>query len=885
MEYMKISRTAHKSKPVGKEIALLNKELVETKNVSLSPKELADSVGQGHTVVLGNFEGERKVGNFISTKYLGIDIDDSDVTLEETLSHLESLELTPSVSYYSFSADVTQGKHNHRVFIELDKEVDLREFKLLQLGLMKLIPYCDPACKDGVRIFFGTNSGANHEDEPVEVSHLLYLIKKHFAELDNSTGKKTSETKAFAQAVGIEVINGQLNMGTELESVKWTVSLEEAKSFTKSTRTGVTYKKSPLVKQTIKRELREIDLDSLSEMFPLLEDFFVGNHWATFPEILMIASNLAFIKGGIKKLHETIDNFEFYDNEVHNKDYYHFMIDDFLNRYPEPNPMRWVGDFMQYQNLGINLLVAWDNGKGSIVRIEKEVEKMEIEVAQDLLNEHFRQVLEADGGVHVIKVPTGLGKTEGIVNGLYDGKTVIAFPTHKLIEEVGSRFMTAWTLGHTPTLPAVAKERPTHLLPLPEQEQIKRLQKAGDTQGASKLFSKAVTKHSLRSVPEISEYYKSLSSQRKSQVVLTTHKQALEQQVIDSLNPDLVIIDEDPLMTLFDSVEINISDIENLMHLVDKLPNSYYMVAWLKGLVSTIREAQGVQTESILRMDGTKFVGAIHKVPEVNFAHASLVKKVSEFIVENKLKVSTPVLKLLEGGYFTLNVNVSYSKSDNKAQVAVAESIVLVKKPKLPKAKKVVIFSATANERVYSEAFEGCKFYEIGEVANQGQVVQVHDYNTSKGRIKASEQDIELILEQEGIDTIITFKDSQLFKGMKKPAYLGNTQGYDFLKGNSLAVAGTFNLPEGIYNLLGYAISETLPSHMNNHTVIVNGFRLKLFTFDEGFHRELHKMFIEQELVQAVGRARTLRTDAKVILFSHYPIKQADVHLLDGTKL
>ena len=144
-----------------------------------------------------------------------------------------------------------------------------------------------------MRIFYGTNKPVQVVGGTVEVSHLLYLIKKFFYELDSKV--KTQETRAFAQQVGVEVINGQLALGTDIEDVKWTVTVEEAKGLTKSTTRGTTtYKKSKLVSKKVKREQKQINLDDLALHFPLLKDFFAGTYWADYSELLMIANLLRY---------------------------------------------------------------------------------------------------------------------------------------------------------------------------------------------------------------------------------------------------------------------------------------------------------------------------------------------------------------------------------------------------------------------------------------------------------------------------------------------------------------------------------------------------------------------------------------------------------------
>ncbi len=47
--------------------------------------------------------------------------------------------------------------------------------------------------------------------------------------------------------------------------------------------------------------------------------------------------------------------------------------------------------------------------------------------------------------------------------------------------------------------------------------------------------------------------------------------------------------------------------------------------------------------------------------------------------------------------------------------------------------------------------------------------------------------------------------------------------------------------------------------------------------------REIQIGLIESELIQAVGRARTLRTDGKVEIYSNFPLRNSDQFIWEKT--
>jgi hypothetical protein len=55
-----------------------------------------------------------------------------------------------------------------------------------------------------------------------------------------------------------------------------------------------------------------------------------------------------------------------------------------------------------------------------------------------------------------------------------------------------------------------------------------------------------------------------------------------------------------------------------------------------------------------------------------------------------------------------------------------------------------------------------------------------------------------------------------------------------------------------------------------------NGFRFYFKTFENDDLREIQLQMIESELIQAVGRARVLRNDCIIEVYSNLPLQQAN---------
>jgi len=127
---------------------------------------------------------------------------------------------------------------------------------------------------------------------------------------------------------------------------------------------------------------------------------------------------------------------------------------------------------------------------------------------------------------------------------------------------------------------------------------------------------------------------------------------------------------------------------------------------------------------------------------------------------------------------------------------------------------------------------------------------------------------------------VITFNSfGSHFKNPVKEMYFGNCSGYDSLKGVDMAVVGT---PHG--NNIQYFLTakmldlefKTTDTTMSHQKIEFNGFRFKFNCFDNEELRRVQLSLIESNLIQAVGRARTQRTNAHVDLYSNFPLRMSD---------
>ena len=130
------------------------------------------------------------------------------------------------------------------------------------------------------------------------------------------------------------------------------------------------------------------------------------------------------------------------------------------------------------------------------------------------------------------------------------------------------------------------------------------------------------------------------------------------------------------------------------------------------------------------------------------------------------------------------------------------------------------------------------------------------------------------IPEWSGSGNMITFKKYNI-----GDMYFGNAIGCDCLKGQDIDVVGTPYQVDFLYKLFPFSIGLDVNEDavMKPCWVVHNGYIFRFTTYGEqdDILRKFHLWMVESELEQAVGRARLLRYDCTVNLFSNFPLKQA----------
>ena len=199
--------------------------------------------------------------------------------------------------------------------------------------------------------------------------------------------------------------------------------------------------------------------------------------------------------------------------------------------------------------------------------------------------------------------------------------------------------------------------------------------------------------------------------------------------------------------------------------------------------------------------------------------------------------------------------------------------------------------SATLNENIHTAFIrkylpnKSIFYKSISNTELRGKIYCDCSYALSRDGLKnktvKSENAIQKIVNDDRYENIITFKDNDLINlegtGKRKIAHFGAVEGLDKYKGQNLCVIGTPHTNSKIYEGYYFLLTGKNPKSKEWKVKRVKkyGFEFDLNTYEneaDSFLTDIQLYFLYSELIQAIGRARALRYDVDIFVYSALPI-------------
>lgn len=339
---------------------------------------------------------------------------------------------------------------------------------------------------------------------------------------------------------------------------------------------------------------------------------------------------------------------------------------------------------------------------------------------------------------------------------------------------------------------------------------------------------------------EIKQYFNSINEAKNTDntIVGTHHK--LVYSIFE--NTAQAIIDEDIIGTLLPVHNIHHSAIKEYADFVRGSELS--KLTEVKALVQTLN---GLSTYKPVRLDFEKM--------------DDIISASRKFALEN----NNPILKLLTAHHVMKDVKGNHWT---------------VRKNELDGYDNTILLSATANEFMYRQLFgESLDFIDCGSVDHLGEQIQVSNLSFSRNSMESESYQkryISKINELLPERPVITFKAFQKYFTNPSDIILENPTGSNIHEGQAITVVGTPHLPMEHYLMIATALGLTFGTadiKLDSYEVQREEWEFDIMSFPHEGLREIQLSMIESNLIQAVGRARTIRHDqASVILFSNFPL-------------
>ncbi|WP_316849626.1 hypothetical protein [Pedobacter agri] len=543
-------------------------------------------------------------------------------------------------------------------------------------------------------------------------------------------------------------------------------------------------------------------------------------------ELLGLASNLIQLKGGMKLFKECIKRNRFYSKDK-------YSIINYLKQNPYP-PMR-LNDFSPFEEDQLHQFQTFPDlirKKGKVKIIDKRAQPTYIteKKASEELKNAFEYVLNADNNkVYLLEVATGLGKTERIKN---TGGIVIAFPDNALKNEQfnSSKLKPKQKLLTPSTVGLFSKSidnRIQHLFSIGKNDQvIKLINEIAELSIDSISTTKITNEDRVKAREYINQISEVGSNESVEKTIFTTHTRALFTQYPH----DTLIFDENPLGSLLEIKAVLIQDLQTLSQSEESIPVIDHLIN-----NSTDNECYHTPDFSDLR------------------------KRIDNLGVT--LDISSNVFKFFESDYYIKDKDhIHYLLNHVK---------------RLPKNKKIIIADATPPLVLWKHLLsDRLEVISIKNVKFKGSIQQYTNISCSRISLDKHQEEI---ASKVGSDVCITFKDrKKYFENPCNSMHFGRVRGSNELAGKPFSVVGTPHHSNYLYRFIAKICGITTDKFvMRNERVQYKNKEFLFRTFENESLRNIHLELVEGEIIQAVDRARLIRNNVEVKLYSNLPIDQA----------
>ncbi|MEM1484916.1 hypothetical protein V6615_08540 [Oscillospiraceae bacterium PP1C4] len=838
-------------KPDGKAAAGINSRIAKLEH-TLSIQDLANKMEWGYSWCPTTFYNNKKSqANFKSQQVFALDFDGG-ITLEAVLSRAQWYHLPVCMTYETFSSE--NCDRFRVVFIYREPVREFVVAKMIQYALCTIFPEADKSGKDCTKLYFAGKNTITYE--PQQFLDMESLIIGLTAFINQSQGKThfIRKLKSFCAevhlltegtSIKIDFSEGSDDTSSPCESGNFTpysyyiykedgTKLPYCRTIYFYTLLSMT-DKSAINRDTNigeKKPIRNFEFKTLMDKCALFHDFSFGIRWLNHDELMLVTTNLIQIEGGRKKLGEILECYPEYYQEKSRMDYYVRYV---IRHHYQPYSCEHFCPYNAECDHSKNIILTVKTDVSSMIRLKGyDPGYVTLEEAyKDFQTQFYGAMKPKSPGFTVMKGQTGIGKTSAYLDYLQTADTpcIIAVPTNRLKEQVtADALMRGMSVTCTPSVE-----------PLKEIKGIGKSLEQLYRQGAEDMVGEYLRKinQELQN-PVITSYLKACENTfQQTGHIITTHARFLYMKP-EQLARYRIIIDEDIINSAVQIKKINIEDIYSLKFLTMRMP---VLGTRITDILNNIQAGE-----------------SYFPCPQLDFSSDTRHILWAQLDIKG-LKPKSDISALFTSPVFY------YDKNQDEL------SALKIKLPDI--SLSGVILSATADELIYNRLFHDrpVRFIQSKEALYKGQIIQTHNKSYSRDCIRKHPEIYDQIREKHRNVPVITFKNFDP-EVDEFSLHIGATEGNNQYTGQDIVIVGTPHMPDFMYKLIGMYLGFDITSNLTTQEIEHNGFRQRFCTYADEHLRHLQLWFIESELEQCIGRARLLRNDCTVYLYSNFPVKQ-----------
>jgi len=851
------------SKPKDSTIATISNRI--PKNIKLINQDnisafVSDIALDGYSFCPATFKnGLRRKENFEQQHLFALDFDGKiSTSWEDILDRTEQYDLPVLFAYETFTS--TNRDKFRVVFLNDIPITNAKAAEIQQNALLMIFPEADASCKDITRMYFGGNKDKLlHFDESmltIDIESVIRNMTHYLKDKYGGTNYKRkisdfagnngialnernlldiSKEECSTETIGVDQINKNMpnpfiyikGFGNNLLSYEYRIKLSDVRTKT-------------YVENNIRRKrtsYRSNVLNDIGNVCQLFREFENGDK-PSHDEMAGIANNLIHIEGGVNRFKSILHKNSYFDDRRKKYELWDKHLKHFRQNSHKPQSCSTFCRYIDVCNHSKNIL-STIKPKFPVKLVVDYVEEYTLkeEVEKELEQALDKALNTNEHRFSAIYAQTSIGKSQAFIKRMERSKLIIAAPTNDLKQELMDR-ATDYGIDDIIVSPSL------HELDLSNDIQLKinKFYKSGRHKSVVPYIKKVIKSGDAKCADTLKSFLDERDSFYNSNCcAVTTHKNFLHLDGKHLSKYSSAVIDEDLILKALipGQCEIPLSELEKILK------------------KDALNSALTKKIKLALKCAGTK---TYFELPPVEFDYEML----------KGISTAVDIPSFCSATRFYCNET---SNEKNLLEKNSTNSIIFYQPVELKPKINTVMVSATMNEAICRYVFGDINFFKCQTAKYYGILNQYPAYPMSRTFIDKYPDVFKRIQKLTGIDDIITFK-----KYLMGILYFGNTDGRDIYKGRNINVVGTPHQPEWMYKLFAYTFgldfdidAKLIPNMLVEH----NDWRFPFTTYEDPVLRNIQFYMIESELEQAVGRARLLRCNCVVNLFSNFPLRQA----------